>query len=634
MISGAVNSAAISRLAQRPLLWLPIRPLGGGLDDAPRITLALAQMKGLGGVRSVGGAIQLNTPVVFPNGGPVTWDVNGQPINCNITGSFPLAGSAVTCRLGTPAASTTLTALTPGTSTITVASTAGATVRGFVDLGADVSTGWRAIYRIDRIISGTQLLLERPLPPYAGLFNVGDSATMYAASEVPTDLALIGRGSVVSGNAVVTFSFQSARFSYIGGFHFDNATATAPSDAFGYFNFACYGCLGEYLVMDGYDTTAHAAAGAPSIGAGIQGCESTHLRHLAVRHVAGFGAGMLESFRCSIEYADVSDAAFGYVYNNDTVSQTGCFDCWLRHSSAGECRSDGLIVFDGSTDCGAEKVFCAANAGNGFTISGASETVTVQGFLGEGCVARSNLNGLVVNAHSAGTKWIGGEISESTGRDLITLAPLMIVASRTVNGSSAQEELWLIGSSDNILIVDCNIELSATAPGAVVGLHVNGAGAAAARVRAENLVVSVAKNGAIGVWCDAGAPAGGQPGALVDINGGRVTAAGGATGTFGLFTNGGTIRFSGVDASGTATPVSLSAGGFLSGTQTVTLNGTTPVAVAWPNLRSNDQIALELQAVGGTLSFAPTVAKTLTGFSVTGQAVTDTSRYVYRVAGG
>lgn len=68
------------------------------------------------------------------------------------------------------------------------------------------------------------------------------------------------------------------------------------------------------------------------------------------------------------------------------------------------------------------------------------------------------------------------------------------------------------------------------------------------------------------------------------------------------------------------------------GNKTFTMNGATPVVVAFPQITANSQIIFTLKTVGGTVGAYPSV-KTITpgtGFTVAGTAA-DTSIYNYRV---
>lgn len=68
------------------------------------------------------------------------------------------------------------------------------------------------------------------------------------------------------------------------------------------------------------------------------------------------------------------------------------------------------------------------------------------------------------------------------------------------------------------------------------------------------------------------------------------------------------------------------------GNKTFTLNGATPVTVAYPNLTANSQVLITLKTVGGTVGAVPAIQTITpgTGFTVAGTA-SDTSVYSYRV---
>jgi hypothetical protein len=610
--------ANVQRTAQRPLLWLPYKATGG--DDGPGITAALAVMKNLGGVRLLTD-VAVATPITLPSGGPVTLDCNGKTIASTVDpslGAFPAGGSVIRCSLGAPAASTTIASFTPGSATLVVASAAGATVGGVVQI-EDTSTGWEAIYQIERI-NGTTLTLERPLPPYPGLYTVGDAAIFYNASQVPQRLTIEGNGALIHGTAVVTISMQSARFSTVSNFRFAGATATAPSDAFGVFNFGCFGCSAWNLFCDGYDIATHLPAGAPSVGLGIQSGEACSIWNSHVRHVGGFGAGFLESYLCNFFELHVSDAAFGVVYCDDVVPTTGSYDCWVVGGSAGQCRNDGVIPFDGSTNCGISRFLSYNNVGNGITVSGASETVTTQNFQIVNCALRGNAIGLLVNAHASATQVVGGSISENTTADVSCQADLFDANVRTQN-ATATGILWLLSTSDDVWIK--GVEIEHTGSSALAAFKVT-----SGRVHIENCSVDLGHSSDIGVWAQIATE-------VVTLFGARIQPIGGAVSTFGIFTNGGTIRFAGLDADACTTPTLLAAGGFLSGTQTFTLDvGGAAVSVPWPNLKTNDQVLATPIVAGGTRGHEPIIVQTPgVGFTAQGDAL-DTTQYLYRIEGG
>ena len=78
--------------------------------------------------------------------------------------------------------------------------------------------------------------------------------------------------------------------------------------------------------------------------------------------------------------------------------------------------------------------------------------------------------------------------------------------------------------------------------------------------------------------------------------------------------------------------MAITQGDFERLSQTVTLNGTTPVVVANPKITAASIIVLTLKTVGGTVGAVPAI-KTITpgtGFSIAGTAG-DTSVYNYIV---
>lgn len=85
-----------------------------------------------------------------------------------------------------------------------------------------------------------------------------------------------------------------------------------------------------------------------------------------------------------------------------------------------------------------------------------------------------------------------------------------------------------------------------------------------------------------------------------------------------------------MELSGCNVPLTVP-GGSYSNRGTVQLNGATPVAVAFPDLRATDLVKKVLTTVAGTQGKDPVIAMTpTTGFSITGTAL-DTSTYTYEI---
>lgn len=547
--NSVVGSAIVQRnsdgtIAGVTSAFTTIAPLGGGSDDGAHLTTVLASLSGVGGVQLVRGATySIQTTITVPT--DIVFDLNGAKLVSTVSGSYPLTGSVIRAGKGSSAAATTLASTpTAGGQTISVTSATGATVGGFVYLNS-TTTGRSYIYQIERI-SGTTLTLERPLP-LINNFASADTATFYAAGSIPKNIFILGGGATIEGTSVVAISLQSARYSIVENIRFINSTSTSPSDAFGVFNDGCYRCIAKGLDAQGYDTTTHAAAGAPSVGIAIQGGEECVISDSTVRYGANHGFGFVECYRCIMSNVHASGcSAFGIQIANDIVTTHGSDFCMVIDSSFNNNGSDGVITYYGSSHCSFVNVDCHNNTGNGFTI-GDGTTGSISTSL-VNCRSRSNAQfGVKIAANSKGTRLSNVEISENSNCDLTALDEVWASGLFTTNSVVAVGQLWNFSGNFDYFID--NFKIVHGASGAAVGCVYLTAG----RLHISNGLVTLghASDGAF--WIPSGT-------GKVCINNVRVDP-NGQSSTLGVIAQAGTFEIGvSVDVSACATPYDMLGG--------------------------------------------------------------------------
>ena len=267
-----------------------------------------------------------------------------------------------------------------------------------------------------------------------------------------------------------------------------------------------------------------------------------------------------------------------------------------------------------STDTQIIGVVCQDNA-YGINLPDTALSLKVRNVLISCCDVRENNFGVSIDSSVLGTVIAGLDVADCIDAGIQCNGA--VVAASNVQGAC----------TGVVIVTGGEVHLSASNIGLNTSdetcLRVDGGA-----LYASNVAMSL---GAANAFAFSSSGAAGSKLVLEDV---EVTLSGAPAGTFGIYAPDATtvIRLGdAVDLSATATPYSLIATtkinrAALAGA-TVVMNGTTPVAVAWPDLKSSDTVIPLLIAAGGTQGW-PIIAQTPgTGFSIVSTNALDTSTY-------
>lgn len=597
---------AVSRAINSILFDLPyvvVQPTGG--DDSSRIQAAVNQYAGRKIVLLVEGATySIGTTVTLPSN--LVLYTNNATINASPSGTYPLGGAAFRCGRGPSIASTTIATTTPGALTITVNNATGAVAGNYVVLASAI-TSKTATYLIEKVV-GTSVTLERGTPKTNG-FAPGDSATFYTSANIPQNILLSGGGSTINvGAGVVILSFQGARYCRISDFTLV-ASPSGPTDAFGIFNDGAYASVAESIHCDGYNY-----AGA-LLGLAIQAGDECELLRCTARNVSGYALAFVESYQCTMRDCQGSGSGQGLVFSNDVVTTAASDWCTADNCILSDNVNEGVYLFYASSFNTLTNVQSNNNGSAGFRIGDGTHNSQSNKLVG--CRASGNTgNALRIGIGSKGTVCENIQLDDSISHDLLAEDEVYIDGATTTNSVNTSGKIWAFTGAVDSFVSNFKIVHGATA--AAAGLFWTSAG----RQFVNNGEIVLSKNGDLGFWQTAAG--------LICVERVRVDP-GAAAGTFGLFTQGGSIRIGiGVDVGACATPFSPS-GGFLN-VGTLIANGAgTPQSVTFADIKTTDSVAWIRTVNGGAPGVMPlTVITPGTGLAAT-FAAGDTGTYLYKI---
>lgn len=584
--------------------WLPsnayyvdVKTLGakgdGITNDSNAIQTALNNLSGTGfALWFSPGTYLISNTITIPSN-TIIWGSPSAILLGNISGTYPLTGSILRTGLsGAAAASTTINATaTIGATTFTVASGAGIVAGGFIYVAdAHATTARRTLYLVESV-SGTTITVDRPI---STAYVTGDTVSFYTSAQVPQGIIIYGNRMQIQGASVVAISFQTAYKCEAYDLIFNAASPTSPSDAAFGFNNGSAICVASRIMVDGY------GGGSPSVGIGIESTDGCIISYSTVQNCAGNGMAFIESTKGSFINCMSLHNSYGYVWTNDILSTRGSDWCSTINCQAIGNTNDGFIPGAGSLYVSIIGGVSSGNGGIGFNT--ASSTFATD-FTIDGTTITNNTGGAVVIL--AGAK--RGKLSNLTidagaasAFDIMSFADDCQCSNISIiGGGGAQRPI--IANGGDVLFTNLNV-FRKTSGTASFGISVNNG---TLTIQGGKFILGV--NGDIGLTVTGG---------KMIVENFKVSP-GSATGTFGIFTSGGVLRIlENVDVSATATPLDFTGG--IQNRFTKVLAGAATTVVSWTDLKSTDNIELQIQSVAGTLEAPYQITPNPgTGFTIT-----------------
>lgn len=578
-------STDASSIANRPLAFVsvksaPFNAKGDGItDDSAAIQSAINTLAGTGiAVWFPGGTYVVRTTINIPSQSTI-WGSSSATLSGSISGAFPLAGSILrTGLVGIAVANTTVNATgVIGSQTLTVVSTAGFAPGMFAFVAdANAVTGRRTIYKIEAV-GPTTLTLDRPL---STSWIAGDTVAAWTSAQVPQGIRILGNGMHIQGAAVVSVSLQSSYECDVFDLNFGQGSATSPSDAFFGFNNACALCTAQNLKVDG------SGGGAPSVGMAPESSDGCVFKDCVAENCTGNGLSFINSTNCVFRDCQAYGNAFGLVYTNDILSTRGSDWCIADGCTLSGNTHAGIAIGAGSLY--ASIIACNATGNGTFGLDTTSTTPPTD-FIVDGSTFVGNTSGavLIVSGAKRGRLsniTIDGKVTTNT--DLMTFAEDCQCSDISILSAGGSGRPIFVNGGD---VTFSNLSVTRTRVGAAsLGISV-----AAGSLTIDGGKEILAVNGDVAFACTV-------TGKLI-VQNFKVTV-GVATGTVGFFSSGAgsvTRILENVDVSATATPLDFTGG--IQNRFTQVLAGAATTVVAWPDLKSTDNIELQIQAVAGTL---------------------------------
>ncbi len=593
-IAGEQSSVAPSPTP--PLVIFP--PVG---DAAPEIEAALNNANGQNVIYMAPGAWQIDSPVRLfdlANGLDASNRVLIRDPQATVTTNIasPSASDAAFVTRAPPAIATTTFATNVVEGSNQIQSTApilpGAII--YVD-----NTLMAAAYRVLAHTGGAPdtLTLDRGVD-YP--FLAGDTISEVAA--LPTNIRLLGQGSLTQGVAPIYINFAGGAFlCEADGFRFGTGGGT-PTDAIAAITTAAFSCKLSDMYVDAEGATLNAGFGMLA-----ENCDFVNLRAYNLNGATAIKMANCVNSRVTscvgqgslVGCGLFTDVGPGFP-NKDCAVIGGVFE-----------RNNVNISLDNAVRTKVTDV--SANYG--------SVNLMMNQFSSGECfdnvVENASLKGAQVYAFDiiAGAKRTNLRNIKCEGSDQIA----SISDGATIRGLSyptasaaGKIGLELQAGAYEVKLLDSRIVMGPAC--FAINIH------AGAKLDASDVAI-VLGVGSVGVVGQAGAGA-------VTLDHFTATETGAATG---ISLTDSTVRLAdAIDVSGVTTGISLGAG--FSSQGSVVSNGTGAAqAIAWPDLRATDDIDPQRTLNGGAPGVSPTIAKTPgTGFSLT-FAAGDTSTYSYRV---
>jgi hypothetical protein len=534
-----------------------IRPIGGGANDAPRVQATLAIAAALGvSVTLLGGLWTFTTTCNLPSG----VDLYGTPetiIHATLpTGSF--TDAAFLALPGALGASTTLSAdAVVGSNVCHVTSAAGIAIGSILELDNTTISGNRGAYYRVINVAGTVITVERPIL-YA--FKNTDAATV--VSSIPTEINIYGNGMLFSGVCARYIEIAAARSCRIDNVRFDGSLVVVAD-------------IGISFDIGGYlswltNCTGDADGGAASTVFALESCESSGMWNVEATRSSSFGIQFFDCVECSIYESKAHGNASGFAFNSDG-NTLGCQWCDVQG-----CHFDG-------------------NSGDGVTVSGATNNCVVNS-----STANFNTgNGVTTSNTCFAVSLVNSEFADNANGIISALGSIISISDCDLSGNTAinlDASGFIAASGVTMIDALAAIRIYIRTGGDVrmTGLYLSDSTGVAA-----NLIdIDPGQNGRLSIsqsriLCHGAHAIVAQAG-VINISETFID------GAIGILVAGGTVRIGpDVDASASTTPVNISSGFCNRFTQA--LAGAATTVVAWPDLKSTDNIQLQIQLKAGTL---------------------------------
>lgn len=386
----------------------------------------------------------------------------------------------------------------------------------------------------------------------------------------PSNIRMIGNNALFTGPTYRYIETIGAYRCIIDGFRADTSRGSAVDYMFSYDN-ANQECMFSNMHIIGNFT-------ATTFGMTLETGENSIIINCSVQNVSNAGIQVLDSIGCEvIACTCTSNGGPGVDITADgnTVGSSSCKVIGGNYNGNG---TYGISITGGSSFNEIIGVSANYNASVGVTFDGSG---SMQGNRVASSDLRGNAFGFWNQTGSKSASVVGIDVSSNTSRGLQIDDDTTVLGIRAINSVNSNV---IVHTAGNGTYVGIDIHSSFAAPpqnqffqsGGItsisdslilVGPGCNGFGLAAGTMKVSETVVK-----------PVGAPAG----------------------EVGLHQTGGVLRIgSNVDASACATPTSFTGG--IQNRFTQVLAGAATTVVAWPDLKSTDNIELQIQARAGTL---------------------------------
>ena len=607
---------------------IQLQPLGGGQDDWPTLMAVAAEyaykqplvlLPGAGGApwlcKSLG-RIPNGTTIIGTSG---TMIVQSLPAG---------TGNALVCAFGNTYAglgvSTQLAASSKiGTATLSVSSNVCTVGQYIIVINAASGTFRQALYRVVAI-SGTTITVDRPVRMQ---FDPGD--VLFPTLPV-RDISIQGNGMTMTGTGARHIELLGALNCYISDVNFNSSQGTVD-ERFISLDVPSFNCVAERLTGDG--------GGVTTLGMSFESAEGCVYRDCLSQNCQYAGYIFQDAQNCLIDNCKAYGiAGAGVVFTAAPPSLAGANSNNIVGGDFSR-NGTGIRMERGSSMTKISGATVTGNTGDGILFAADASKLTSTEIAG--CVIQENTNGVTLSSSAVGSSIVNSSILSNTNGVLVptgstdtqlwgvnlsgNLLPLHISAycqltsvSGTVTNPTASSAI-LLGTGANVLASG----VSFTTPQTPTGLMnvVLALAGAVASIDGAQFNIGTSSNAIVVVGA----------GAVLSVRNTTVTPTGSASGTTGIFASAGTVRLEGaVNTDACGTPLSVGSSGYCS-LGTIQVNGPTPIAVAWPNLKSTDFVSLTRTVAGGVPGPTPTVSKAPGAHFTVVATAGDTSTYSYSI---
>jgi hypothetical protein len=507
--------------------------------------------------------------------------------------SGPSATTTVSANVGTGDATSNV---------VTLTSVAGLVVGQYLELQNAAATNRAACYLIKGINAVTKVVtVDRPilLP-----FIIGDNAFGLAA--VPQGIELYFNGATLTGSCNRYIEISFARDCIVdsalmrGDLGYSGAQTACMS-----YDIGCYRCFGKRLRGD---ATSMGSSGTSMFL--LESNEASAYIDCKAVNGSGYGNGFefQDCVNCYFRDCDASLCIVGAAFEADG-NTLGSIGCQIIGGHYDNNITDGIQFDAGSSNCKVIGATCNnTSAGNGVFLTG-SGTMTGNELIGVDAM-NCYLHGIINGATALQTKMsdinVSGSGTQNGTFGLNLLAPDTTVDGLTcvdtVQQDRVQVDISASGGVATVRRVTVNMNPGAAS---IHAFYVIGG-----RLDLEGGTIQIGHSD-IGVFLDAGGKA--------NIDRVTISPSVSSSGEIGVYLNStNTVRLgSGFNASACAVAFENGGTGFFN-RFTQVLAGAASTVVAWPDLRTSDNVELQIQAVGGTLEAPYSITPNPgTGFTIT-----------------